>query len=86
MIKKSISANDQIKKIAIENAENPKKEASTNHSSKDNKNQQIQQKSLSEKGTQVDIKTMVKDIGLNSESAKAAAEEDTGEPGKKIKS
>ena len=54
--------------IQAEPAHHEKKD-STTQSSKNREH-----KSQSEKGTQVDIKTLVKDIGLNSDSAQRAQE------------
>lgn len=82
---KSIPSNEEFK-LQIESSSNSKdsfdrsiiihadpthneKKDSTTQSSKNKEH-----KSQSEKGTQVDIKTLVKDIGLNSDSAKQALE------------
>ena len=82
---KSIPSNEEFK-LQIESSSNSKdsfdrsiaiQAEPAHHEKKDSTTQSSknrEHKSQSEKGTQVDIKTLVKDIGLNSDSAKQVQE------------
>lgn len=75
-IESSSNSKDSFdRSIVIQAATTSKRPA--HHEKKDSTTQSSknrEHKSQSEKGTQVDIKTLVKDIGLNSDSAKQAQE------------